>query len=356
MKARRVKGKPYTPYEVAIPKKITGTTRKRKYFATTEEAAAFIVRVKQTGYQGADIRENESAPGILTLGECTAMWLARHEGKSGDTKAQLKTILKRLDAKFGRTDIMRINHRDLDQWMQAVPGGYMNHINHWKITRRFFAFAQNWLEVIPRNPMAKVPRPEGERNAVQILTPARMVFAIKAALMLEEELRWPIVAYLGLGGFGGLRPIETQRADYADVKEEVFVPRPKKTKGGFRPRYVEILPALASVLAMLPKKDGKVIPWDQRNFYEKMEIFRKKIVEQADEKSEKEFWSSWPDNCLRHSYRTYHVAHFQNIEKTRVQMGHARDEMTTYQYGGAITRRIAAEWWEIDAAAIFNSL
>ena len=45
------------------------------------------------------------------------------------------------------------------------------------------------------------------------------------------------------------------------------------------------------------------------------------------------FWGDSPINCLCHSFKPYHLAELQNVEKIRHQTGHADENMTKYQYG-----------------------
>lgn len=330
--------KPYTPWEVFVGKGVTGTRPVRKYFRSQEEAAAYIVRVKREGFQNADNRKANAEPGKLTVGEVTAMWLAKHDGKDGKTKTQVKRILTSLDASFGRKAIESISHRELDGWLAGIGGGFVNRSNYHRVARRFFGWVHQWLEAIPRNPMIKVAKPTGERNPVEILSPAAMLDCLEAAKLLEspEDLR--VTAYLSLGGFAGLRTEEILRMEWSDVdwnSGEIYVRQPKKVKG-WKPRWVEILPALRRRLEAIAPKEGKVFPGGQRSLY----WARRDIMDYL-------FWEEWPDNCLRHSFKSYHAAEFQSVEKTQLQMGHADSNMTKYQYGTPEARKAASAWWAL---------
>ena len=58
-------------------------------------------------------------------------------------------------------------------------------------------------------------------------------------------------------------------------------------------------------------------------------------------------WEAWPNNCLRHSFKTYHAAHFRDLPNLALEMGHHGITMTAYVYGTPSTRANAAAWWEI---------
>ncbi len=41
---------PKVPWQVAIPSRVTGTTRVRRSFADREKALAYLIRIKQEGF------------------------------------------------------------------------------------------------------------------------------------------------------------------------------------------------------------------------------------------------------------------------------------------------------------------
>ena len=42
--------------------------------------------------------------------------------------------------------------------------------------------------------------------------------------------------------------------------------------------------------------------------------------------------TKWPDNGLRHSFGSYHLAHFQNPNMTALQIGHSTTDMLFKRY------------------------
>jgi integrase len=204
--------------------------------------------------------------------------------------------------------------------------------NHYRIVRRFFSFCQDFLEVTPRNPMRKLQEPRLEHQEPEILTPEQM----RACLAYCSEVRdHRLTAYLALGGFAGLRTEEILRQRWEDIDwehGEIYVRQPKRVRG-WRPRHVEILPALRRHLEHLALKEGMILDV-RRSLY----LPRRALVNDLG-------WKTWPSNCLRHSFKTYHAAHFQDLPRTQLQMGHAGIGMTNYTYGSPATRANAAAWW-----------
>jgi len=104
---------------VAIPASITGTKRVRRYFSQREDALAYIIKVKQNGFLGAEGAKSE--PGKPTLAECSALWLAKHES-DGIGIFQVRTVLDRLVKRFGRDAIGGIGHVGLYSWFESMSG------------------------------------------------------------------------------------------------------------------------------------------------------------------------------------------------------------------------------------------
>jgi hypothetical protein len=110
--------KPRTPWMVAVPADITGTKRVRRYFKDREAALAYVITLKQQGFLGAEGQGSNSA-GKVTLGECAALWIARHQ-EARLTFFQVRQVLNRLVARHGRDAIESVGHRELDLWLRSL--------------------------------------------------------------------------------------------------------------------------------------------------------------------------------------------------------------------------------------------
>ena len=249
--------------------------------------------------------------------------------------SQIRIVLNRLIARFGKDPIDSVGHRELDVWLRSLSEELspVTVHNHWRITRRFFNFCHDFLELIPRNPMRRLQEPRLEHVDPEILTPDQMKACLEAA---SGEQR--MLAYLALGGFAGLRTQEILRQQWEDIDwehDEIYVRQPKRVRG-WRPRHVEILPALRRHLEHLALKEGKILPGGIRTLHRLRRAMKDKLG-----------WKTWPSNCLRHSYKTYHAAYFQNLPKTQLQMGHAWLGLTAYVYGTPAARANADRWWAL---------
>ena len=55
----------------------------------------------------------------------------------------------------------------------------------------------------------------------------------------------------------------------------------------------------------------------------------------------------WSNNVLRHSYGSYHLAKFEDINKTSLQLGHMKPDVLFNHYRDLVTREEADYFWNI---------
>jgi integrase len=104
-------------------------------------------------------------------------------------------------------------------------------------------------------------------------------------------------------------------------------------------RNVDINDSLIEWLRPHAKTKGPIIP---EGFRRKMEKLRKLAG-----------ITKWPDNGLRHSFGSYHVAHFQNPNMTALQMGHSTTDMLFKHYRNYRIRKKDAEtYWKLAPACV----
>ena len=59
----------------------------------------------------------------------------------------------------------------------------------------------------------------------------------------------------------------------------------------------------------------------------------------------------WPDNALRHSFATYHLAHFKDSAALALEMGHIDSGMIFEHYRELVRPKEAERYWSIRPAA-----
>src|SRR6476646_6263828 len=126
------------------------------------------------------------------------------------------------------------------------------------------------------------------RRAKEVGPPVGILKADELARLLENALP-PVVPYIAIGAFAGLRAAEIERLDWneIDLASGLIEVTAKNSKTAKR-RLVKILPNLSAWLQTAAKTDGPVVP---RNLRWLLLESRKAAG-----------LSAWPINALRHSY------------------------------------------------------
>jgi integrase len=55
----------------------------------------------------------------------------------------------------------------------------------------------------------------------------------------------------------------------------------------------------------------------------------------------------WPPNALRHSFASYHLAHFQDAAKLALELGHTNQHLLFRHYRELVKPASAAKYWSI---------
>ncbi len=94
-----------------------------------------------------------------------------------------------------------------------------------------------------------------------------------------------------------------------------------------------ILPNLKAWLKPLAHAEGRITP---PNLRDKLDAIRKRAGIE-----------NWPQNGLRHSYASYHLAKFQDAAALALQMGHTTTAMLFAHYREVVTPETAEAFWNI---------
>lgn len=194
------------------------------------------------------------------------------------------------------------------------------------------------------NPVERVDVPVLRESEI----PSLMLDEVKVLLhMARTEINGECLPAVLLMLFAGIRPREVQRLKWENIslKEKVVSLRPSHTKTGGA-RHVSILPVLAKwlnyyVRTKNPMECQGVCP---RNWMKKWSHLRK-CVGWGDGYSK----GVWKQDCLRHTYASYHAKYFQDYAQLQVEMGHHSSSLlrTRYLNMKGITRADAKQFWNL---------
>ena len=109
-------------------------------------------------------------------------------------------------------------------------------------------------------------------------------------------------------------------------------PEVAKTREG---RDVEIHPTLRAWLLPLARPEGKLAPAKSYDW-------------RLAQKAKAAGITDWPKNALRHSFASYHFAHFKNAPLTSSMLGHHSSTQTfEKRYKRRVVPADAAKFWQI---------
>lgn len=184
---------------------------------------------------------------------------------------------------------------------------------------------------------------EGE---VGILTPQETLRLLTCA----DERILPVIA---IGAFAGLRTSELETIEWSEVKlgEGHIRVRARSAKSS-RNRLIPIPSCLSDWLRPVAKPEGRIWPVNGRkllNDSKRRAGFGNPDSRTTEEKARGVQLSPWPENALRHSFASYHLAHHKNAGELALQMGHTDTRIIFQHYRELVTPKEASSYWSLVA-------
>lgn len=340
--------------------------RVRKFFATKPEGLSFIERAQITtqnlGTRALNIPgwlhemaidcQGRLTPHGKTIRDatdeylrkleassrsCTVQELSRQlldtrtaDGVSFHYRTDLKSRLGRFCRDFGSRLVSDVTVNDLDAWLRDLQVRHQlaaeSRNNFRRVVHTLFSFglARGYCSA---NPALQTAKAKPVSKPPEILTVQQMQSLLQRAPA-------SLVPVFAIGAFAGLRPAEIQRLDWTDIKlERGFIEVSASKAKTARRRLVTILPNLKRWLESHRRVEGQLVPPNLR-----------KLSEAAQKKAG---IRDWPVNGLRHSFASYHLAHFQDAPALALQMGHTTTAMLFSHYREVVTPEDAERYWHI---------
>jgi integrase len=253
------------------------------------------------------------------------------DGASARYVADLDYRLNHFASTFGEQKVSTVTSAKIDDWLRALNLSPISRNNYRRVVLTMFSFAVQRGYAID-NPAERTAKAKVVGEAPGILTVQETVHLLGAA---SPEL----LPYVAIGAFAGLRRAELERLDWSEIDFDSGLIEVTAAKAkAARRRFVTMQPNLREWLLPLRKHRGSAVPAD--NFRQAFDAARMAagIVE-------------WPDNALRHSFASYHMAHFKNAAETALQLGHHDSRITFAHYRELVKPKEAERYWNIRPAA-----
>ena len=306
------------------------------------DAVSCADRLKPYGRTILDATDHYLAHLLTVSRSCTVTSLVAElmtsKAQDGASKRYLQDLRNRLDnfaADFGPKIVGEITSSQIDDWLRGLGVAGVTRNNFRRILHVLFEFAV-MRGYATTNAVARTAKAKVVRGVTEIFTPEEM------RTVLEKAPR-EFVPYLAIGAFAGLRSAEIERLDWAevDLPGKLIQVTAANAKSAQR-RFVTISDNLAAWLAPHLRNSGPVSESDN------VRGLRDKTCKAAE--------IEWPDNGLRHSWASYHLAHFKNAAATATELGHASSAMVYKHYRELVKPEAAARWWQISPPADYGNV
>src|SRR5262249_15451856 len=270
---------------------------------------------------------------------CTAVELVKElvtakekDGASQRHVDDLNTRLNIFAERFNCQPVATITTAEIDDWLRSlnVSGVTRNHYRRLIILAFNFAVDRGYAT---SNPAVKTAEAREPKSKPGILT-------VDQASALLENTSPEILSHIAIGLFAGLRRAEIERLDWNEIDFEsgYIEVTAEKSKSKIANRFITIQPNLRKWLLPFRKLRGNVTP--SENFRE--------LFDQARSNAG---IHDWPDNALRHSFASYHVAHFKDAKALALEMGHTDSGMLFNHYRALVKPKDAERYWNLKPAA-----
>lgn len=264
----------------------------------------------------------------------------RADGASAKYLTDLKCRLERFAGDFKDELVASISPAKIDDWLRGLeitrrtgrgksveqPAAAVTRNNFRRVLIVAFNYARGRGYCLT-NPAVTTSRAKEVSGDVGILPIAHTTKLLNAAT--PETL-----PYFALGCFAGLRPAELARLDWSEVDctAGLIEVRARKSKTASR-RFVKIHSNLAAWLAPYRLKIGPVVPINARKKIEAVRVAAK--------------IGRWLPNGMRHSFASYHLAHFNDAAALALEMGHTDQNMIFQHYRQVVRPAEAEKYWQI---------
>lgn len=256
---------------------------------------------------------------------------AESAGRREDTIRDLRHRLERFARTFGKRQLAGISLAELKQWLDDPTTTARTRINYATKCSQLYGYAirHGWADA---NLVERITRPTPEAGEPGIFS------VEESAHLLEHADSVGLLPYVALGLFAGLRSAELQRLDWSAVKlsERAVIVGAGIAKKRSR-RVVEISDTLASWLTVCSKSRGPVV---------NVPDFRKALNALA-----KAAAVDWPQNGLRHSFASYHLAAYNDTVRTAFLMGHSNPRIVHDHYKAIVQKSDAERFFALRPAA-----
>jgi integrase len=354
----KVNGQRY--FMVTTPK--LGGGRNRRFFKDKAEAETYLsfAKVQQENYGTAALSISDALrveaiectemlhPFGATLRDAARFYAAHLKQVTGSRKVRevvadllaartldgmsprylrdLRERLGRFALSFGDEMIAAVQASQIDQWLRGLGVGAVTRNTIRRRVAVLFSFARR-RGYVKENPVADVERAKERETEIEILSVSQVARLLECASS-------DMLPFWAIGAFAGLRRAEVERLTWNEIDFDsgVIEVKASKSKTATR-RLVRVQPNLRAWLAPYRTRTGRVCP---------VNLLRKIY----DDRERAGLRAGWPQNALRHSFGSYHLARFNDTAKLALEMGNSPATIFRH-YRQLVKPKDAERYWKI---------
>jgi integrase len=350
-----------------------GKGRRRQFFKVKEEAETFLrlkmIEMENYGVKGLSFSERDRAQFLesmeklapygvtlrqaveialpllrvrnrtVTLSELKREFVALKTADGAGVRYQedMRLRLGAFERAFGERPVATLGPEEIDHWLRTrtTRDGLLlaplTRNNYRRILFTMFSFACG-RGYCMSNPLLACPKAKA-----RTLPPG--ILSVEEAAKLLEAASEELVPFIAIGLFAGLRRSELERLDWReiDLTHSGLIEIPALKSKTAQRRFITIEPNLRKWLEPHAKPFGPVCPPRCR-----------RLLEAARNAAG---IKKWPVNAMRHSFASYHLAHFKNAARTSLELGHTDSRITFAHYRELVKPQDAERYWSIMPAA-----
>jgi integrase len=249
--------------------------------------------------------------------------------RSPEHQDDLKIRLRHFCETFGLSPVRTITSKEIETWLHDLklsPQSINNYRSRVSILFNY-GVKRGYLE---RNPVTIIERMKNVDQAPEI-------FTVDELRLLLNKAPSQLLPMFAIGAFAGLRTAELGRLEWKNINLiRGFIDVPASKSKTARRRLITMAPNLRAWLSPYAGHTGKL--WSRHldhYYYFALQTWKAAGL------------TKWPNNGLRHSFASYHLAKHQDAPRLALDMGHVNAQMIFSNYREIVTPEEAERFWKI---------